>query len=186
MSTSRSSRPSNSRSTTTTPLAPAPPANSKIFLRHVWFERSRQLQQQASSDTSTTTAPAPPANLILLKAQCLQASRQLQQQAPSDTTATDAATDSTTKASPFDCNICLSQATEPVVTCCGHLYCWPCLYTWLRLTDSCAVCRGLLKPRLIFPIYGANGDDEGRDAGGLAGKSGIPPRPSGLRIDRAE
>ena len=33
--------------------------------------------------------------------------------------------------SPFDCNICLDGVTQPVVTRCGHLYCWPCLYRWL-------------------------------------------------------
>ena len=34
--------------------------------------------------------------------------------------------------SPFDCNICLDGVTQPVVTRCGHLYCWPCLYRWLE------------------------------------------------------
>ena len=32
------------------------------------------------------------------------------------------------EASAFECNICLSLSREPVVTLCGHLYCWPCLY----------------------------------------------------------
>ena len=32
----------------------------------------------------------------------------------------------------FDCNICLEPVTEPVVSRCGHLYCWPCLYRWLQ------------------------------------------------------
>lgn len=32
----------------------------------------------------------------------------------------------------FDCNICLESVEEPVVTRCGHLYCWSCLYKWLE------------------------------------------------------
>jgi RING-type zinc-finger len=32
----------------------------------------------------------------------------------------------------FECNICYELSREPVVTYCGHLYCWPCLY---RYTD---------------------------------------------------
>ena len=28
----------------------------------------------------------------------------------------------------YECNICLELAKEPVVTLCGHLYCWSCLY----------------------------------------------------------
>lgn len=28
----------------------------------------------------------------------------------------------------FECNICLELAQDPVVTQCGHLYCWPCIY----------------------------------------------------------
>jgi E3 ubiquitin-protein ligase RNF5 len=32
----------------------------------------------------------------------------------------------------FSCNICFEAVVEPVVTQCGHLYCWPCLYRWLE------------------------------------------------------
>lgn len=32
----------------------------------------------------------------------------------------------------FNCNICLDPVIEPVVTRCGHLYCWPCLFRWLE------------------------------------------------------
>ncbi|KAJ6923790.1 hypothetical protein NC652_017186 [Populus alba x Populus x berolinensis] len=45
----------------------------------------------------------------------------------------------------YDCNICLDLATDPVVTCCGHLFCWPCLYQWLHVhsdAKECPVCKG--------------------------------------------
>mmetsp|Transcript_34685 Transcript_34685/g.59609 ORF Transcript_34685/g.59609 Transcript_34685/m.59609 type:complete len:308 (+) Transcript_34685:113-1036(+) len=32
----------------------------------------------------------------------------------------------------YSCNVCLEVAVEPVVTQCGHLFCWPCLYRWLN------------------------------------------------------
>jgi hypothetical protein len=32
----------------------------------------------------------------------------------------------------FSCNICFDAVVEPVVTRCGHLYCWPCLFRWLE------------------------------------------------------
>jgi hypothetical protein len=32
----------------------------------------------------------------------------------------------------FSCNICFDAVAEPVVTRCGHLYCWPCLFRWLE------------------------------------------------------
>jgi hypothetical protein len=28
----------------------------------------------------------------------------------------------------FECSICMDVAKEPVVTKCGHLFCWPCIY----------------------------------------------------------
>ncbi|KAJ1432846.1 Zinc finger, RING-type [Sesbania bispinosa] len=57
----------------------------------------------------------------------------------------------------FDCNICLDLAKDPVVTCCGHLFCWPCVYTWLHLhSDSkeCPVCKGEVTVDSVTPIYG--------------------------------
>jgi hypothetical protein len=51
------------------------------------------------------------------------------------------------ESSPFECNICLELAREPVVTYCGHLYCWPCLYR----------CRSLsvARPQITIPIFPA-------------------------------
>ncbi|KAJ4759553.1 RING/U-box superfamily protein [Rhynchospora pubera] len=58
----------------------------------------------------------------------------------------------------FDCNICLDYAAEPVVTLCGHLYCWPCIYKWLRHTNvhtgQCPVCKAAVSQDSLVPLYG--------------------------------
>lgn len=57
----------------------------------------------------------------------------------------------------FDCNICLDMARDPVVTCCGHLFCWPCLYRWLHLhseAKECPICKGEMTTKSVTPIYG--------------------------------
>lgn len=63
----------------------------------------------------------------------------------------------------FDCNICLDFAHEPVVTLCGHLYCWPCIYKWLHVqSDSlapdehpqCPVCKADISHTTMVPLYG--------------------------------
>lgn len=60
----------------------------------------------------------------------------------------------------FDCNICLDVAMDPVVTLCGHLYCWLCIYKWLQMEDrritprSCPVCKAALSERSLVPLYG--------------------------------
>ncbi|RHN79283.1 putative aminoacyltransferase, E1 ubiquitin-activating enzyme [Medicago truncatula] len=66
----------------------------------------------------------------------------------------------------FDCNICLDLAKNPVVTCCGHLFCWPCLYRWLHLrssqTKACPVCKGEVTDKNVIPIYGGENNVEVR------------------------
>ncbi|MBA0675739.1 hypothetical protein Goari_017264 [Gossypium aridum] len=65
----------------------------------------------------------------------------------------------------FDCNICLDTVQDPVVTLCGHLYCWPCIYKWLHCqsisTEShdqkqpqCPVCKAEVSASTIVPLYG--------------------------------
>ncbi|WOL06052.1 E3 ubiquitin-protein ligase [Canna indica] len=59
----------------------------------------------------------------------------------------------------FDCNICLDFAADPVVTLCGHLYCWPCIYKWLQQGDGaspqqCPVCKAALLQQSLVPLYG--------------------------------
>ena len=36
------------------------------------------------------------------------------------------------------------ELTEPVITSCGHLFCWPCLYLWIKTAArdyNCPMCR---------------------------------------------
>jgi hypothetical protein len=57
----------------------------------------------------------------------------------------------------FECNICFQKANDAVVTCCGHLFCWPCLYSWLHVHSfhkECPVCKGVIAETAITPIYG--------------------------------
>ena len=64
----------------------------------------------------------------------------------------------------FECNICLDSAHDPVVTLCGHLYCWPCIYKWLHVKTSspdasqqqpsCPVCKADISPNSLVPLYG--------------------------------
>ncbi|KAJ1267420.1 hypothetical protein BS78_07G054600 [Paspalum vaginatum] len=80
--------------------------------------------------------------------------------------------------SSFECNICLDPAKEPVVTTCGHLFCWPCLYQWLHghsPHSECPVCKGEVLEVNVTPIYGRGGE-EGNSAG-----LDMPPRPRANR-----
>lgn len=63
----------------------------------------------------------------------------------------------------FDCNICLEAAHDPVVSFCGHLYCWPCIYKWLEVQSSspesdeqpkCPVCKTCISNSSFIPLYG--------------------------------
>jgi E3 ubiquitin-protein ligase RNF5 len=57
----------------------------------------------------------------------------------------------------FECNICLDNVSNPVVTICGHLYCWECLDQWLVSKNvqqqACPVCKAALELDKIIPIY---------------------------------
>mmetsp|Transcript_3504 Transcript_3504/g.3861 ORF Transcript_3504/g.3861 Transcript_3504/m.3861 type:complete len:201 (+) Transcript_3504:37-639(+) len=78
----------------------------------------------------------------------------------------------------FVCNICLDSACDPVVTVCGHLYCWPCIYRWTEVCQgeaTCPVCKaGIPDKTTLIPIYGhGSASKDPRDT--------IPSRPTGQR-----
>lgn len=77
----------------------------------------------------------------------------------------------------FGCSICFEPVVEPVVTLCGHLFCWPCLYRWTQryarplgssnITSSetplCPVCKATIPSDNVIPLY-------------VVSRSGPPPR----------
>ncbi|KAL3845207.1 hypothetical protein ACJIZ3_002610 [Penstemon smallii] len=83
----------------------------------------------------------------------------------------------------FECNICFDLAQDPIVTLCGHLYCWPCLYKWLHIhshSQECPVCKALIVEEKLVPLYG-----RGKNSTDPRSKSipavEIPQRPTGQR-----
>ncbi|KAI4963079.1 hypothetical protein ZWY2020_019730 [Hordeum vulgare] len=90
----------------------------------------------------------------------------------------------------FECNICFDMADDPVVTSCGHLFCWPCLYQWLHVHSThkeCPVCKGEVTEGNITPIYGrgnSTSDVEKKVADdGNVSSPNIPARPHGNRLE---
>ncbi|KAM0888174.1 hypothetical protein ACQ4PT_028523 [Festuca glaucescens] len=90
----------------------------------------------------------------------------------------------------FECNICFEMADEPVVTSCGHLFCWPCLYQWLHVHSThkeCPVCKGEVTEGNITPIYGRGNsasdvEKKVTEDGNVSGPN-IPARPHGNRLE---
>lgn len=77
----------------------------------------------------------------------------------------------------FSCSICFDTAKEPVVTKCGHLYCWSCLRLWLQQTSECPMCKGHINETTagdVIPLYGKGKAETRTDSAG----SSPPPRPA--------
>ncbi|CAI0402778.1 unnamed protein product [Linum tenue] len=84
----------------------------------------------------------------------------------------------------FDCNICFDLASDPVVTCCGHLFCWACLYRWLNVhsdAKECPVCKGEVTIKNVTPIYG-RGNNSSRPSEDDSSVE-IPSRPQARRVE---
>lgn len=81
----------------------------------------------------------------------------------------------------FDCSICLDFAVDPVVTLCGHLYCWPCIYKWMQVENTtpqqCPVCKSPLSQNTLVPLYSRGSTKPRTKTEGLD----IPSRPAVLR-----
>ncbi|KAJ7541240.1 hypothetical protein O6H91_10G050900 [Diphasiastrum complanatum] len=92
----------------------------------------------------------------------------------------------TSSAGNFECNVCLDMAVDPVLTSCGHLFCWPCLFRWLYIhseDEECPVCKGAVTESDIVPIYG-RGSKSARASQSTADESDfVPPRPHAHRSE---
>ncbi|CAN6335252.1 unnamed protein product [Urochloa humidicola] len=83
----------------------------------------------------------------------------------------------------FECNICFELPQEPIVTLCGHLFCWPCLYKWLRIhshSPECPVCKAVVEEDKLVPLYGRGKDRVDPRSKNVPGAD-IPNRPAGQR-----
>ncbi|CDU18962.1 uncharacterized protein PY17X_1127500 [Plasmodium yoelii] len=56
--------------------------------------------------------------------------------------------------STFECNICFDDVRDPVVTRCGHLFCWFCLSAWIKKNIDCPVCKAEVTKENVIPLYG--------------------------------
>uniref|UniRef100_A0A7N0ZUN7 E3 ubiquitin-protein ligase RMA n=1 Tax=Kalanchoe fedtschenkoi TaxID=63787 RepID=A0A7N0ZUN7_KALFE len=88
----------------------------------------------------------------------------------------------------FECNICLDFVQDPVVTLCGHLYCWPCIYKWVNLPTrsveysdqpepQCPVCKSLISEATLVPLYGRGKNMKASEEKASNLDFVIPPRP---------
>ncbi|XP_046360253.1 E3 ubiquitin-protein ligase RNF185-like [Haliotis rufescens] len=80
----------------------------------------------------------------------------------------------------YECNICLDTAHDPVVSMCGHLFCWACLHQWIETRpnrQTCPVCKAGISKDKVIPIYG-RGNPNPQDP-----REKLPPRPPGQRSE---
>ena len=99
----------------------------------------------------------------------------------------------------FSCNICFDDVSDdPVVTQCGHLYCWSCLFRWIEpgLTPNerhtlqlppaytttgdrrvCPVCKSPCSLTSIIPIYVRSSSSSSGGASGTENSTSNDPSP---------
>lgn len=80
----------------------------------------------------------------------------------------------------YECSICLEVAKEPVVTKCGHLFCWPCIYSWNEQRKTCPNCNNPINNTDFVPIYNKDQNNENTK------RFKIPERPKGERNPNTE
>lgn len=91
----------------------------------------------------------------------------------------------------FECNICFDLAHDPVVTLCGHLYCWACIFKWLHVHISssqptqektCPICKANISQSSLVPLY-CHSPSLNEDELGTSNHDDIPPRPNACGVN---
>lgn len=61
----------------------------------------------------------------------------------------------TTKNNILECLICLSSAEDPIVTQCGHIFCWGCIKNWIQTSNQmfCPICKNGINLDKVIPLY---------------------------------
>ena len=76
----------------------------------------------------------------------------------------------------YVCRICIINLAEPVVTICGHLFCWPCLYQAAVAQNGdemlCPTCSVKFTTESLVPLYIATNSTANNIA-----KPSLPNRP---------
>ena len=62
-----------------------------------------------------------------------------------------------------ECPICLGNARLPVVTRCGHIFCWECIKNWVqsRKKMDCPICKNGINLNEVIKLY--SGDNEKKE-----------------------
>ena len=62
-----------------------------------------------------------------------------------------------------ECPICLANARLPIVTRCGHIFCWECIKNWVESKQKmeCPICKNGIKLNEVIKLY--SGDNEKKE-----------------------
>ena len=57
-----------------------------------------------------------------------------------------------------ECPICLSSQKLPIVTKCGHIFCWNCIKKWVEVNGKmeCPSCKNGIKLNEVIKLYAGN------------------------------
>ena len=59
-----------------------------------------------------------------------------------------------------ECPICLNNAHLPVVTNCGHVFCWDCIKNWVNIKGKmeCPSCKSGINLDKVIKLYSGNNE----------------------------